>query len=148
MVEKSKKMTEEKDEDLKIYEVGFLLTPTVSEEKLGEEVTKIKNILSYKQDDQIATRETYGDALVALGETNKNIVVLDAEVGNSTYANKFQKVFPDRFFQLFIAEQNMVSVALGLDKIGFIPFAATFSAFLTRAFDQIRMSQYSGGNIK
>jgi transketolase len=65
-----------------------------------------------------------------------------------TYANKFQKAFPDRFFQLFIAEQNMVSVALGLDKLGFIPFAATFSAFLTRAFDQIRMSQYSGGNIK
>jgi transketolase len=106
---------------------------------------KIEN---YKIGNQIATREAYGDALVALGETNKNIVVLDAEVGNSTYANKFQKVFPDRFFQLFIAEQNMVSVALGLEKIGFIPFAATFSAFLTRAFDQIRMSQYSDGNIK
>jgi len=106
---------------------------------------KIEN---YKTGNQIATREAYGDALVALGETNKNIVVLDAEVGNSTYANKFQKVFPDRFFQLFIAEQNMVSVALGLDKIGFIPFAATFSAFLTRTFDQIRMAQYSQGNIK
>ncbi len=136
------------DVDLKIRGVIVLPKYQISKIKNQNDRSKIKNILSYKQGDQIATREAYGDALVTLGETNKNIVVLDAEVGNSTYANKFQKVFPERFFQLFIAEQNMMSVALGLEKIGFIPFAATFSAFLTRAFDQIRMAQYSQGNIK
>lgn len=134
--------------DLKIRGKITLPQYQISKIKYQNDKLKIKNVLNYKLGDQIATRETYGDALVVLGKTNKNIVVLDAEVGNSTYANKFQKVFPDRFFQLFIAEQNMVSVALGLEKIGFIPFAATFSAFLTRAFDQIRMSQYSNGNIK
>ncbi|MFA6081362.1 MAG: transketolase [Patescibacteria group bacterium] len=134
--------------DLKITGKVTLPQYQISNIKDQKDKLKIKNVFNFKLGDQIATRETYGDALVALGETNKNIVVLDAEVGNSTYANKFQKVFPDRFFQLFIAEQNMVSVALGLEKIGFVPFAATFSAFLTRAFDQIRMSQYSDGNIK
>ena len=96
----------------------------------------------------ISTREAYGDALVKLGEKIPNMVVLDGEVGNSTYENKFQKKFPERFFQMFIAEQNMVSVALGFDKVGFIPFIATFAAFLARGFDQIRMAQYSKGNVK
>ncbi len=95
-----------------------------------------------------STREAYGDALVELGKTNPKVVVLDAEVGNSTYENKFRGQFPDRFFQMFIAEQNMVSVAVGLSKVGRVPFLATFSAFLTRAFDQIRMAQYSEANIK
>jgi len=91
----------------------------------------------------VSTREAYGNALVKLGEKNKKIVVLDAEVSNSTYSEKFKEKFPDRFFEMFIAEQNMVSVALGLSKMGYIPFVSTFAAFLTRAFDQIRMSQYS-----
>jgi len=95
-----------------------------------------------------ATREAYGEALVEVGKENEKIVVLDAETSNSTYAEKFKKVFPDRFFEMFIAEQNMVSVALGFDKMGFIPFVSTFSAFLTRAFDQIRMAQYSNANLK
>ena len=95
-----------------------------------------------------STREAYGDALIYLGQANENIVVLDAEVSNSTYAEKFAKKFPDRFFEMFIAEQNMVSTALGLSKQGFIPFISSFAAFLTRGFDQLRMAQYSGPNLK
>jgi Transketolase, C-terminal subunit len=95
-----------------------------------------------------STREAYGEALVKIGKENEKIVVLDAETSNSTYAQNFKQVFPDRFFEMFIAEQNMVSVALGFDKMGFIPFVSTFSAFLTRAFDQIRMAQYSNANLK
>jgi transketolase len=95
-----------------------------------------------------STREAYGEALVEIGKRNEKVVVLDAETSNSTYAQNFKKVFPDRFFEMFIAEQNMVSVALGFDKMGFIPFVSTFSAFLTRAFDQIRMAQYSNANLK
>ena len=91
----------------------------------------------------IATREAYGEALVSLGEENPNVVVLDAEVANSTYESKFQARFPDRFFEMFIAEENMMSVALGLSKMGYIPFVSTFAAFLTQTFDQIRMAQYS-----
>lgn len=103
---------------------------------------------TYRLNDLIATREAYGDALVALGKINPRIVVLDAETSNSTYSEKFKKVFPERFFEMFIAEQNMVSTALGLSKQGFIPFVSSFSSFLTRAFDQIRMSQYSNPNLK
>jgi len=91
----------------------------------------------------MATREAFGDALVDLGKENPNIVVLDAEVANSTYENKFQKAYPDRFFEMFIAEENMMSTALGLSKIGYIPFVSTFAAFLTRTYDQVRMAQYS-----
>lgn len=103
---------------------------------------------NYKLGDLISTRLAYGDALLALGETNDKIVALDGEVSNSTYSNKFAKKFPDRYFEMFIAEQNMISVALGLSKVGFIPFVSTFAAFLTRAFDQLRMAQYSAPNLK
>lgn len=96
----------------------------------------------------VATREAYGDALVNLGKLNPNIVVLDAEVANSTFENKFQKAFPNRFFEMFIAEENMMSVALGLSKIGYVPFVSTFAAFLTQTYDQIRMAQYSKPNLK
>jgi len=96
----------------------------------------------------IATREAYGNALINLGKKYPDLVVLDAETSNSTYAEKFKKEFPERFFEMFIAEQNMVSVAVGLSKMGFIPFISTFAAFLTRAFDQIRMAQYANANIK
>ncbi len=99
--------------------------------------------LSRKEKDAISTRKAFGDELVRLGAINPDVVVLDAEVGNSTYTNEFGNRFPHRFFQMFIDEENMVSVALGLSKLGFIPFLSTFAAFLTRAFDQIRMSQYS-----
>lgn len=97
---------------------------------------------------EISTREAYGNTLVELGKTNEAVVVLDTEVSNSTYANKFKDVYPDRFFEMFIAEQNMVSVAVGMQTLGLIPFCSTFASFLTRAFDQLRMAQYSNANIK
>ncbi|MFH1188441.1 MAG: transketolase [bacterium] len=95
----------------------------------------------------IATRKAYGNALVRIATHNPTIVVLDAETSNATYANTFQKIFPDRFFEMFIAEQNMIGVAIGLARRGKLPFVSTFAAFLTRALDQIRMSQYSNANI-
>ena len=76
------------------------------------------------------------------------MVVLDGEVSNSTYAEIFQQAFPERFFEMFVAEQNLVGTAQGLSCRGKIPFISTFAAFFTRAFDQLRMSQYSAANIK
>jgi len=103
---------------------------------------------AYKSTDSIATREAFGDALVALGEANPLVVALDADVKNSTFTEKFGKRFPDRFFENFIAEQNMVGAAVGLAACGKIPFVATFACFLTRAYDFIRMAAISKANIK
>ncbi len=104
--------------------------------------------LNYKKDEVIATRKAYGKALVRIFPKYPNLVVLDAEVSNSTFAENFKKVYPERFFEMYIAEQNMVGVAVGLSRQGKIPFVSTFAAFFARAFDQIRMSQYSKSNIK
>jgi transketolase len=103
---------------------------------------------SYRPTDQVATREAFGSALVALGEVHPSVVVLDADVKNSTYTEKFAKKFPDRFFEHFIAEQNMIGAAAGLAACGKIPFAATFACFLTRAYDFIRMAAIGQANIK
>jgi transketolase len=103
---------------------------------------------AYKATDSVATREAFGAALLALGEANLLVVGLDADVKNSTYTDKFGKRFPDRFFENFIAEQNMVGAAVGLAACGKIPFAATFACFLTRAYDFIRMAAISQSNIK
>ena len=97
---------------------------------------------------KISTRKAYGQALAKLGKVNENVIVLDAETSNSTFAVTFKDAYPDRFIESFIAEQNMVSMAVGFSKMGKIPFVSTFAAFFTRAADQIRMSQYSHGNIK
>jgi len=87
-----------------------------------------------------STRKAYGEALTQLGAQNSRILALDAEVKNSTYSELFETAFPKRFFECFIAEQNMIGMAIGLTKRGWIPFASTFGAFMTRAFDQIRMA--------
>jgi len=108
---------------------------------------KIQNP-KYEMGANIATRLAYGDALLSLGEINTKIVALDGEMSNSTYSEKFAKKFPERYFEMFIAEQNMITTALGLSKLGFVPFASTFAAFLARGFDQLRMAQYSGPNLK
>lgn len=105
-------------------------------------------VTSYELCEKISTRQGFADALVAEGEKNPELVVIDAELANSTLTDKFGEKFPDRFFQVFIAEQNMASVALGLSKIGFNPLISTYGAFLTRAFDQVRMAQYSNPNLK
>ena len=104
--------------------------------------------MDYKIGELIPTRLAYGQALAELGQVNRQIVVLDAEVKNSTYTELFQTAFPERFLEMFIAEQNMVGVALGLSKCNKIPFVSTFAAFLTRAFDQLRMAAYSQPNLK
>jgi transketolase len=97
---------------------------------------------------EVSTRKAYGSALSRLFPQFPDMVVLDAEVGNSTYAEIFKKAHPERFFEMFIAEQNMVGTAMGLARRGKLPFVSTFAAFFTRAFDQIRMSQYAGVDIK
>ncbi|MFA5072735.1 MAG: transketolase [Nitrospirota bacterium] len=104
--------------------------------------------VSYTAEKPVATRHAYGTALERIFPQYPDLVVLDAEVSNSTFSEIFQKKYPERFFEMFIAEQNMVGTGLGLSLRGNIPFVSTFAAFLTRAFDQIRMSQYSNANIK
>ncbi len=96
----------------------------------------------------VATRHAYGTALARIAPHYPDLVVLDAEVSNSTYAELFKTQWPDRFFEMYIAEQNMVGTALGLSLRGKVPFVSTFAAFLTRACDQIRMCQYSLANVK
>ncbi len=103
---------------------------------------------SYGDGDRVATREAYGTALVKLGRADARVVALDADVKNSTYSEKFEKAFPDRFYQHFIAEQAMIGSAMGLAARGAIPFPSTFACFLTRAADFIRMAAISGVPIK
>ncbi len=102
----------------------------------------------YPPDKPVATRMAYGKALVRLFPQFPQMVSLDGEVSNSTMAEVFRKAHPDRFFEMFVAEQNMVGAALGLARRGKVPFVSSFAAFLTRAFDQIRMSRYSDANLK
>ncbi len=96
----------------------------------------------------IATRKAYGKALARIYPQYPRIVSLDGEVSNSTGADTFKAEHPERFFEMYIAEQNMVGAATGLSRSGKIPFVSTFAAFFSRAYDQIRMSRYSDANIK
>ena len=99
---------------------------------------------------KIATRQSYGEALANLGEENKNIVVLDADLSGATKTGIFAKQFPERFFNIGIAEQNMMSVAAGMATSGFVPYVSTFAVFAAgRAYDQIRSSiAYPKLNVK
>ena len=103
---------------------------------------------AYKLGDKVATREAYGTALAALGKIDARVVALDADVGNSTFSERFEKAFPDRFYQMFIAEQGMVGAAMGLAARGAIPFPSTFACFLYRAADFVRMAGISFSTIK
>lgn len=103
--------------------------------------------LDKNYDEPFATRKAYGHALVELFPKYPNMIVLDAEVSNSTYAQTFKEAYPDRFFEMFIAEQNMVGTAVGLAARGKVPFVSTFASFFTRAADQIRVAQYSKANV-
>jgi len=102
----------------------------------------------YDGKDPVATRKAYGDALVALGAANPDVVGLDGEVSNSTYAEEFAKAYPDRFFEQYIAEQQLVAAAVGMSVRHKIPFASTFAAFFSRAYDFIRMAAISRANIR
>jgi len=101
----------------------------------------------YRIGDMVATREAYGTMLEKLG-INDRVVALDGDVKNSTFSEKFKAFYPERFIECFIAEQNMVGMAVGLSAKGFIPFASTFGTFFTRAHDQLRMAGISRSNIK
>jgi transketolase len=102
---------------------------------------------AYEPGTKEATRKAYGDALVALGNARGDVVALDGEVGNSTYSEEFAQTHPDRFIQNYIAEQQMVAMAVGLQVRGWRPFAGTFAAFLARAYDFVRMAAVSRADI-
>lgn len=131
-IDRSLRVPIEKPEDL-------LPHPAVSEKAAAPD---------YPPDKPMATRHAYGKALDRVYPEFPSIVSLDAEVSNSTGADTFKEAHPERFFEMYIAEQNMVGAAIGLSRRGKIPFVSTFAAFLSRAFDQVRMSQYSDANIK
>jgi transketolase len=103
---------------------------------------------AYKTGDVVATREAWGVALAAIGAVDSRIVGLDADVKNSTFSDKFEKIAGGRFYESFIAEQAMVGAAIGLSARGAIPFPSTFACFLTRAADFIRMGAISFANVK
>jgi len=103
---------------------------------------------TYKAGDMVATREAYGNALARIGEVDPRIVAMDADTKNSTFAEKFFKKFPNRATECFIAEQNMVGMAVGFGTRGKVPFASTFACFLSRAYDQIRVAGISVANLK
>ena len=123
---------------------GILQKPTTND----QQPTTTQKILNSKYKilnigERVSPRAMYGKALSEVAEHDERIVALDAEVKNSTYAVDFEKVFPERFYEMFIAEQTMVGVATGMARRGMLPFVSTFSAFFSRAFDQIRMAQYA-----
>src|SRR5262249_27974672 len=103
---------------------------------------------TYKLGDMVATREAFGNALVRIGGADPRVVALDGDTKNSTYSEKFQKKFSNRFTECFIAEQNMVGVATGFATRAKVPFASTFACFLSRAYDQIRVAGISTANLK
>jgi len=102
---------------------------------------------TYKVGDKVATRKAYGDALAALG-ARPDIVAMDGEVSNSTFADEFASKYPARFFEMYISEQQLVAAAVGFSVRGYTPFASTFAAFFTRAYDFIRMASISQANIR
>jgi transketolase len=102
----------------------------------------------YEVGSAVSTRKAYGEALAALGGERGDVVALDGEVSNSTYAEIFRDAHPDRFFEMYIAEQQMIAAAVGMQVLGWKPFASTFAAFMTRAYDFIRMGAISRATIK
>ena len=102
----------------------------------------------YKKGEAVATRKAFGNALARLSSQYPEIVSVDGDVKNSTFAEILAAKSPNRFFEMFIAEQNMVGVAVGLAQRGKVPFASSFAAFLTRAYDQIRMAAVTGASVK
>jgi transketolase len=103
---------------------------------------------SYEVGEKVATRAAYGDALAWLGSVDEKVVALDGEVGNSTYAERFAAKHPDRFFEMYIAEQQMIAAAVGMQTRGWKPFASSFGAFLSRAYDFVRMAAISDADLK
>ena len=145
-----------KKEDLhtmlfELGEVDQTLLGTISKPAKIESEKKFINEYEapiYKIGENIATREAYGAAISAVAQSNPSVVVVDAETSNSTFADGVKKTAPEQFLEMYIAEQNMIGVAVGLARRGLSPFASSFAAFLTRAYDQIRMAGVGESNIK
>jgi transketolase len=122
--------------------------PELKGEPHAFEVSGPLELPSWQHGEEVATRRAYGDALAALGAARGDVVALDGEVSNSTYAEIFRDAHPDRYFEMYIAEQQMVAAAVGMQVRGWVPFASTFAAFLSRAYDFIRMAAISRANIR
>ncbi|MDP2692427.1 MAG: transketolase [bacterium] len=131
--------------EVKKIKVDLTLPRNSEPKRYSPREVEIENVIALNK---CSTRKAYGTGLLKAHLSHPNMVVLDAETSNSTYAETFKNAYPNRFFEMFIAEQNMVGVAIGLSSRGKIPFVSTFAAFFSRAYDQIRMSQYSESNIK
>jgi transketolase len=102
----------------------------------------------YEVGSSVETRKAYGEALAALGADRGDVVALDGEVSNSTYAEIFRDAHPERYFEMFIAEQQLVAAAVGMQVLGWKPFASSFAAFMSRAYDFVRMAAISRANLK
>ncbi|CAN5694108.1 transketolase [soil metagenome] len=119
-----------------------------SDENFTSGLTSHLDLPAWEVGDEEATRGAYGAALTALGGAREDVVALDGEVSNSTKSEEFAEEYPDRYFEMFIAEQQMVSAAVGMNVRNRVPFASSFAAFLTRAYDFIRMAAISRANIR
>lgn len=109
---------------------------------------KLSEAPAYTKGQKVATREAYGTALVKLGKSNDRVVAMDGDTKNSTFAEAFKKAFPERYIECYIAEQNLVGVAIGAGcRKRTIPFVSTFASFFTRTFDQLRMGLFTFGNV-
>ncbi len=103
---------------------------------------------SWELGEEVATRKAYGEALTALGSQRGDVVALDGEVSNSTHSEDFRAAHEDRYFEMFIAEQQLVAAAVGFQVRGWVPFASTFAAFFSRAYDFVRMAAISRADIR
>src|SRR6188474_699426 len=141
------------DPDAAVEELGGIRSLSVEvqsppEPRPYEVATEPVERPSYEIGEKVATRAAYGDALAWLGSIDEKVVALDGEVGNSTYAERFAAKHPDRFFEMYIAEQQMVASAIGMQTRGWKPFASSFGAFLSRAYDFVRMGAISAADLK
>lgn len=148
-----------KKEELEIalLELGTIkeqLTQKLINPEINPSIRRTNNIptpsltVQYTPNESVATREAYGYGVSELARLNSNVIVLDAETSNSTFADKVKKLNPRQFYEMFIAEQNMVGVGIGLSTRGKTPFISTYAAFFSRAFDQMRMAGYGKANLK
>jgi transketolase len=141
------------DADAAIAELGGVrnISVQVAKPEAGEahtfETGKLE-LPRYELGEEVATRKAYGEALAAVGAADGRVVALDGEVSNSTFAEIFAKAHPDRYFEMYIAEQQLVAAAVGLQVLGWKPFGSTFAAFFSRAYDFIRMAAISQANIR
>jgi transketolase len=142
------------NEEEAIRELGgprdIRITPQAPDDSVAPHVfeTERVDLPRYELGQKVATRKAFGEALAAVGRADGRVVALDGEVGNSTFTEIFEQQLPERFFQTYIAEQQMIGTAVGMQVRGWRPFAATFAAFLSRAYDFIRMAAVSRADLR